>query len=93
MVTNFENNLCSRMCMILILEDINAKNCSYVDIIMYFNPNDVVYTLYTLFIQMQSLALAIYRKQQNLHRRKPSRFLWVFDEMRKFSLLILQMAF
>ena len=48
MVTNFENNLCSRMCMILILEDINAKNCNYINIVTYFNPNDVIYTLYTL---------------------------------------------
>ena len=31
----------------------------------------------------------IYRKQQNLHGRKPSWFSQIFDEPQKFSILIL----
>ena len=31
---------------------------------------------------------SIYRKQQKLSSRKPSRFLWIFDESQKFSLPI-----
>ena len=32
--------------------------------------------------------LGKYRKQQKLHERKLLQFLWIFDESRKFSLLI-----
>ena len=32
--------------------------------------------------------MVAYRKQQKLSGRKLSRFLWIFDELQKFSLLI-----